>query len=263
MGLPTPPGLQLITDLSQADWIVQRLRPWRPGGGARLESFLPDTFESYVRVLHPASSNRFGGEELTWADLADPRGVRVGPATSFREASGLDPSKQSWDELAPMDGSLPESKFRALKDVLAQATSTPEVCWFCIWAGYGFWRPSSSATLTAVRGKDTDRTTPLRPKAPTPRASDDMRDIPQVRTFAREYFLFAGGLADQTFQFGIWYQSPNIWWPEDHAWCVATEIDGYSTYVGGSRDCVSKVLAAPSLEAVEVDLEVRMDPGPY
>jgi len=262
MELPTPPGLQLITDLSPTDWVVQRLRPWRPGG-ARLESFLPDTFGSYARVLHPASSNRYGDNERTWTDLADPRGVRVGPATSFIEASGLDPSEPSWNEAAPMDGSLPKSKFRILKDVLAQATSTPEVCWFCIWAGYGFWRPSSRSTLTAVRGNVADRITRLRPKPPAGDAFDNTRDIPQVRTFAREYFLFRGRLADQTFQFDHWYQSPNIWWPEDHAWCVATDVDGYSTYVGGGRDCVSKVLDTPRLEAVEVDLDVRMDPGPY
>ena len=260
--LPTPPSLHLIADLAPADWVVQRLSPWRPGG-ARLESFLPDTFKSYARVLHPSSTNRYRNEERPWADLAERRGIVVGPATSFLEASGLDPSKQSWNEVAPMDGSLPESKFRALKDVLASATSTPEVCWFCIWAGYGFWRPSSSATLTAVRGKFTDGTTPLRPKRPAPPASDDIRDIPKVRTFAREYFLFRGRLADQTFQFELWYQSPNIWWPEDRAWCVATEIDGFSTYVGGSRDCISKVLGTPDLEAVEVDLDVRMDPGAY
>ena len=28
--------------------------------------------------------------------------------------------------------------------------------------------------------------------------------------------------------------SPSIWWPEDRAWCVATDIDLFDTYVGGS-----------------------------
>ena len=43
--------------------------------------------------------------------------------------------------------------------------------------------------------------------------------------------------------------SPNLWWPDDRAWCVATEIDLAWTYVGGSGALISDVLASPSLEA--------------
>ena len=43
--------------------------------------------------------------------------------------------------------------------------------------------------------------------------------------------------------------SPNLWWPDDRAWCVATEIDLAWTYVGGSAALISDVLASPRLEA--------------
>jgi hypothetical protein len=49
------PGVELMTDVSPADWVVQRLRPWA-GDGARLESFAPDGFDGYARVIHPAST---------------------------------------------------------------------------------------------------------------------------------------------------------------------------------------------------------------
>jgi len=52
-------------------------------------------------------------------------------------------------------------------------------------------------------------------------------------------------------------QSPNLWWPRDHAWCVASEIDFCSTYLGGSRALVERVLADESLEAIPVRLEDR------
>ena len=44
---------------------------------------------------------------------------------------------------------------------------------------------------------------------------------------------------------GFWGHSPNIWWPEDHAWCVATDIDLFDTYVGGSRECIKAILSDP------------------
>ena len=47
-----------------------------------------------------------------------------------------------------------------------------------------------------------------------------------------------------------WDQSPNLWWPADQAWCVVTDIDLMSSYVGGSRACIGEVLACPGLEAV-------------
>jgi hypothetical protein len=43
--------------------------------------------------------------------------------------------------------------------------------------------------------------------------------------------------------------SPNLWWPDDRAWCVATEIDLAWTYVGGPAALISDVLANPRLEA--------------
>jgi hypothetical protein len=45
-------------------------------------------------------------------------------------------------------------------------------------------------------------------------------------------------------------QSPNIWWPDDQARCVATEIDFAWTYVGGSTAAIEAVLADPRLEAL-------------
>jgi hypothetical protein len=43
--------------------------------------------------------------------------------------------------------------------------------------------------------------------------------------------------------------SPNLWWPDDRAWCVATEIDLAWTYLGGSTALISDVLSKPRLEA--------------
>ena len=39
---------------------------------------------------------------------------------------------------------------------------------------------------------------------------------------------------------------------------MVTEIDGMSTYVGGSRTAIDEILAAEDLEAIEVDRGVRL-----
>lgn len=50
-----------------------------------------------------------------------------------------------------------------------------------------------------------------------------------------------------------WGQSASLWWPDDHAWCVATEIDLNTTYVGCDAACRDEILALPELETYEID----------
>ena len=74
-------------------------------------------------------------------------------------------------------------------------------------------------------------------------------DGPRVELPHRNYALFAGELA----ALGSLMEaqddhSPNLWWPEDRAWCVATEIDLAWTYVGGPVTLINDLLTNPHLE---------------
>ncbi len=42
---------------------------------------------------------------------------------------------------------------------------------------------------------------------------------------------------------------------------VVTDVDSYSTYVGGSRAAVNEIIEHPELEALRVGLEMVMDTG--
>jgi hypothetical protein len=53
----------------------------------------------------------------------------------------------------------------------------------------------------------------------------------------------------------FWPKSPNIFWPMDQAWCVASEIDFDSTLVGGSIELIDTVLRTPVLDAWRVQAE--------
>jgi hypothetical protein len=53
-----------------------------------------------------------------------------------------------------------------------------------------------------------------------------------------------------------------MWWPADRAWFVATEVDGFSSYVGGTQGAIDSVLASPELEAIAATAQTPIDPGP-
>jgi hypothetical protein len=49
-----------------------------------------------------------------------------------------------------------------------------------------------------------------------------------------------------------------MWWPADRAWCVVTDVDLVTTYVGGSAGCIADLLATEGLEAARADPEQRV-----
>jgi hypothetical protein len=51
---------------------------------------------------------------------------------------------------------------------------------------------------------------------------------------------------------GLVPQSPNLFWPRNQAWCVASEIDLFCTLVAGSNALVEALLADPRLEVCRV-----------
>jgi hypothetical protein len=105
-----------------------------------------------------------------------------------------------------------------LSQALDAHTSTPTRIWYCIWDGYAWMHGGA-----AVSGR------------PPGIAPLDVQAGGRVRFPAREYYLYNGDLSVAVALItDPWRLQPNLWWPEDHAWCVATEIDLVVTYVGGS-----------------------------
>jgi hypothetical protein len=84
-----------------------------------------------------------------------------------------------------------------------------------------------------------------------------MRSVEHARVCAspgRDYVVLAGPLrgALRICSFGLgmfWPQSPNIFWPADRTWCVASEINFDSTLVGGSARLIDAILDTPELDA--------------
>lgn len=256
-----PPGVEFMRDVSPASWVVERLAPWDPDG-VRVESFLPRGFEAYARVLHPA--RRDGSDEpgQRWSDLGAGRGLPLTADATFAEVTATDTMDQhALDEFAPREGELPLPRCRSLISILERHTQTPQVCWFCLWEGNGaFW--SRAHTGPYEWG---DPSSEARGYWAEAKARDDfLQAAPKVVNRDRTYFLLRGPLDKAcSFEIAGSYDSPNLCWPDDRSWIFVTEVDGYSTYVGGTREAIDAVLPSDDLETVEVSLDTRMDVGPY
>jgi hypothetical protein len=53
-------------------------------------------------------------------------------------------------------------------------------------------------------------------------------------------------------------RSASLWWPDDHAWCVGTDIDLMTTYVGARARCAGRLLAEAALETLPVSAGQRV-----
>ncbi|MBL8294255.1 MAG: hypothetical protein JNN08_20590 [Bryobacterales bacterium] len=153
-------------------------------------------------------------------------------------------------------GNLPSSLLAIVSPYLASHTTSPHACWFCLWDGYGWLHEGSHATIQFIHSSAAPE--PAGPETPFP--STPFRHAalhaPRVRLPFRDYLLFQGPLHAAA-EFG-WHltathfipQSPNLFWPDDHAWCVASEIDLDYTLIAGSAALAQALLADPHLKAL-------------
>ena len=117
--------------------------------------------------------------------------------------------------------------------------------------GYGWIHGSPSVTLMSFR--DGGILTEDRDVAPAYPA-DWMTPESEVRHPNRQYLLGRGplgaasGIGHQVSDDWFIPQSPNLFWPADRSWCVATEIDFDSTLVGGSGRLINDLLETSDLE---------------
>jgi hypothetical protein len=232
-------------DPSAAAWVGARLT----GFGARVTDTVPSGFAAYARILHPVQVDQH--RWVTWSDVAEAAGTRVHPLVQWRRlAPRGDTSMAWWRECAPDEGNLPAAALRSLSAVLSRHTATPDDCWFCLWDGYGWIQGSPSVGIVSV---DSDRrvTKQLVP----PAFPAEVREPSRAVRFPGRGYLLGHGPLDAALSVGWWLdgelhdpQSPNLIWPEDHSWCVGTEIDFDSTLVAGSEELIEDLLHERTLE---------------
>jgi hypothetical protein len=255
-----PPGLGLVTDLTSANWVREALRDWPRGRPFMVSDLVPPVFEAYARVLHRTRRPADGLQPTgTWAERATALGRDLGPETTWWRLMGTAPYEGATEQ-GPDEGRLSESEVATLASFLGAHTADPSACWFALWSGFGFLgadgvlyrrRGGVLAELGVwVRGAVRDRQ--------QRRASRRLATFDLLGQSGRSYLLFRGSVIDaQWFRFGEsgWFQSPTLWWPDDRGWFVHTEIDATSTYVGGSRTLIDRLVAEQLLESFEVEAD--------
>lgn len=123
-------------------------------------------------------------------------------------------------------GSLPLLERQVLGETLRGATSTPDRCWFCVWEGHG---------------------------------DLDDRGVREFVHVPNRAYLLAHGPVDRAL--GSFAprrdQSANLWWPDDRAWVVASEIDFAWTYVAASAMVVDALIDDSRIEALNARITDR------
>jgi hypothetical protein len=214
-------GRPLEDDVSAGAWIARALagRPW-----GTVAAVVPAVFAAYGRLLHPAV--RYAGDhdiDVAWNEVAEANDAVTHPLMQWPAITGgwefVAEEDQSplWDD-SPAEGHLPSAVATRLAAVLRRHTGTPDDCWFGVWQGWA--GGLSTATLLRLPGREH-----LLVRGPVDLAAANMAAEPSE-------------------------QSANLWWPADRAWCVATDVDLMSTYVGGSAACLAELAASPELEVM-------------
>ena len=195
--------------IDAADWIAERLSldNW-----PQITSFVPTGFEAYARVLHPADEPGNGsGRLVRWREVAEWSGMPLRDDAQFHSIA-MPPNRPETESpvvQGPRIGTLYAPDALALASIGERWTATADRCWFCVWEGYG-WHP------------------------------DSLRQGPRVHLPNRDYVMCTGPVASVlgALSSAPTERSPNLWWPEDRAWCVASEIDLPWTYVGGPSEMI-------------------------
>jgi hypothetical protein len=213
-------GLPVEKDVTQGVWVSSGRRRGTPGTVAAL---VPAVFEAYARVLHPAV--RYADDddlEVSWAEVAAHNGTDLHPLAQWQTLTGgpVDSQPPVWDD-GPSEGHLPVAAAERLAAVLGRHTTTPADCLLGRWVGFGFDASTlDGLPLLLLRGEN---------------------DVVLVRGAVADA---SRNLAPEPHE-----QGANLWWPADRAWCVVTDIDLLSTYVGGTSACIAELLETPGLEA--------------
>lgn len=262
---------------SAAAWILEAGADMRD---PLVKHQIPARFETLVRVLHPAFD--VTGERISWGRLARERGGRLHPEVQWHCLLGTDDPVQVyelWKGERPAEGELEEFELGVLIDVLQAHTATPENCFFGLSTIHGwvedlvagrrlfslpyrqfgiFQGPLDRIGELGAASEDAAQESDTSPEAigsdglrlirsdrglegdaNPPEASPSTESLPQGREqVARTRSTYG--------------QAPNLLWPSDHAWCVATEMDFDSTLVAGSEVMTKVLLEMPGLECVRV-----------
>jgi hypothetical protein len=210
-------------------------------------------FEAYGRLLHPLDDHP---GPLTWATVARANGRILHPSAWWEKINPAASSGRSKPG-DPMWGDLNSWALEALCAILIRHTTTPQTCCFAVWEGWGWLHQESRSSVTSYYAPD-GVMPEVQPPQPAPAEWQLDLSGPTVSLPGRNYYLFEDHI-DAAIRIGHWVnedffipQSPSFFWPADHTWCVATEVDYDSTIIGGTRELIDHLCASETIEVLQI-----------
>lgn len=132
------------------------------------------------------------------------------------------------------------SAYRALFEVVASIgarhTGTADRAWFGVWEGHGF---TNAATRVALNG------------------------LARFHLPNRTYYLLEGSVSavaqlrypDSPTE----WRNPDLFWPDDRRWFLATDVDFWSLYIGGDEELIADLRASVPTTAEPVTIDRRLE----
>jgi len=166
------------------------------------------------------------------------------------------------------------SAYRDLFEITAtigeRHTSTPDQAWFAVWEGHGF---ANSTTHIAWQEPFDETNRHARKQEQAQLHDEDMRRNTAIRASLRQvprfdlpnrtYHLPTGPVsaATQLDDPGsvVPWRNPNLFWPDDRRWFVATDIDFWSLYIGGDHDFITELARNVATRTEIVTLAHRLE----
>ena len=244
-----------IEDQSVFDWIARgRMQasahaddPAWPG--ITIRHLIPDVFEAYAKIFHRLDvhyeniDNPLSEEEI--AILQIPACTSIcSLAEKVRRRNGG--TRISWREVAAFFG-FPFAPGLSYIWISRQLAPT---CWprFIYGPGDGYLEAEEYTEIASL----------LLEEGYLPECFYRLAEIPFIAT--DQQLLFQGELTEvNSIPTRSNWNAPEYWWSPSNEWCLCSDYDLTFTFIGGTRSLVARILNSPSLEAIEVQPDLRVD----
>lgn len=251
--------LKIIDGQVAGAWIRPRLK----GQIGTVTSVVPQGFEAYARVFHPAGDP--DGHPARWADVAEICGTTPHREMQWHAILGLadadelqgsyspyESTKAKWIGSDPPTGMMDLDTLDALSEILAAHTPDSTDCLFGLGTILG-WLDSFAAAE-------------MQPLLKLPDGRDYIVLGGPFSAIDQIAYNWSGGASFDLVSTSegevppsglgpselVRREAPSLIWPSNRRWFVGTEVDFDSTLIGGDSRTIDAVVGSSKLEAWQV-----------
>jgi hypothetical protein len=252
--------LKVIDGAAAGAWIKPRLQ----GDFGAVTLQVPEGFEAYARVFHPAFDRQ--RNPVSWARVAKVCGTTPHREMQWHAILGLRNAEELQGSYYPNDGSgvkwmgsdalvgaMDIETLDALCEVLANHTADFTHCFFGLCTIHGWLDCFDAERLPPLLKLPYDRNHIVLagPLSSVDQIVEDWSTAASIQTTwtgTHNKALSAQRDPSQLQQ----RKAPDLIWPADDSWFVVTDADFDSTLVGGGATLIDAIVRSPSLEAWHV-----------